>query len=138
MFTSILFVALSVPSIAQGTIRISWSQDYGQALKTAAAENKPVAVFLGTGNQGYNQIVGDAGLSQEANDLLSSKFVCVYIDTSVPDGKELADAFKMPTGKGVVLSNRQGTYQAFCARRNAAESDAGSSAAMAWRYREHQ
>ena len=113
MYTSFLFIALTVQSIAQGLPTITWSPDYGQARQRGVAESKPVAVILGTGNQGYNQIVGDGGLSQEAHDLLSSKFVCVYIDTTTPQGRKLADAFEMPTGKGIVLSNRQGTHQAF-------------------------
>src|SRR5580658_7371300 len=83
MYTSVIMLALTVHANTQG-VEPTWTQDYGQALKRGAEEKKPVAVFLGTGNQGYSQVVNDGNLSQEVSDILSMKYICVYIDTTTP------------------------------------------------------
>ena len=97
MYTSLLTLALTISAAAQSA---------------EPAENKPLAVFLGTGEQGQVQLVRE-GLSQEASDLLSTQFICVYIDTATPMGKRWASAFKMNSGKGIVLSSRDAVYQAY-------------------------
>jgi hypothetical protein len=107
MYTSLLTLVLSVVAVDP-----TWTDDYMQAQKRGAVENKPLAVFFGTGEQGQTQLVRE-GLSKEANDLLSTHFICVYIDTASPEGKGWAKAFDMKTGKGIVLSSRNAVYQVY-------------------------
>jgi hypothetical protein len=90
---------------------ISWSPDYAQAQKQCQAEKKPMAVILGTGEKGYSQLISEGGVSKEVADLLSTSYVCFYVDTSSPKGKQVAEAFEMASGKGIVLSDRSGVYQ---------------------------
>src|SRR5947209_4281896 len=112
MYTStLLFALLSVPGAADMP---TWSTNYQTACKESATAGKPIAVFLGTGKAGYEKMARDGGeLSAESRRHLASHYVCVYADTSTEAGKRLADAFEMPGGQGLVLSDRTGAVQAF-------------------------
>jgi hypothetical protein len=112
MYTSILLVALSIAPAAD-TMVPSWSTDYGMASKQSATALKPLAVVLGTGEAGYDKLDREGKLTTEANGLLASKYVCVYVNTDTPEGKSLAKAFEMPNGRGIVISDRTGDVQAF-------------------------
>ena len=112
MFTSLITLVLTVQTTALGA-DIKWTQDYAQAQQQCVAENKPIAVIVGSGNQGFAQLVRDGGLSKEASDLLSSNYVCVYVDAASPKGKQLAEAFELNGSTGVILSDRSGVYQKF-------------------------
>src|SRR6516162_7087789 len=112
MYTSFLMLALSVaPSADLATP--AWSTDYFAASKVSAAAKKPLAVVLGSGEAGYDQLDRDGKLTAEAKGLLASKYVCVYVNTDTTEGQRLAKAFEMPNGLGIVISDRGGDLQAF-------------------------
>jgi hypothetical protein len=113
MYTSLLLLAMTIQATSQDGAEPTWARDYAQALKRGTSENKPIAVFLGTGDQGFTQTVSSGSLSSEVSDILSTQYICVYIDTTTPQGKRMADAFSMPSGRGIVLSDRSGVYQMF-------------------------
>jgi hypothetical protein len=108
MNTSLLLIALSsvcgpvVPS--EGP---SWLGDYTSARRVGRSEQKPLAVFLGSGPAGRPR------LGEEAKRILAAEYVCVYVDTAAAPGKRLAAAFEFPAGRGVVLSDRACDLQAF-------------------------
>lgn len=104
MYTSFLTLVLTVQASTLGA-EIAWSQDYAQARQQSAAESKPMAVILGNGQ------LPEDGLTKEVSDLLSTYYVCVYVDTTSPKGKELATAFGMTTG--IVLSDRTGAFETY-------------------------
>lgn len=83
--------------------------DYGQALRQAAAEGKPMAVLIGTGNR-FAKLMADANLPAETANLLRDKFVCVSVDVTTPTGAKLAEEFQLTDG--LVISSAGGTYQA--------------------------
>jgi hypothetical protein len=114
MHTTLLWVVvfgLTAPA-AMTEETVPFEEDYRLARKAAADVQKPLAVFLGTGEDGFKQ-VGKGGLTADIEKLLAAKYVCVYVDTSTPEGKNLARAFEMPTGLGIILSDRSGDVQAF-------------------------
>ncbi len=114
MYTSILLVALTgLSAPAEGAKVASWSQDYTSARKQAIGEKKPLAVFLAPGKGAWDKIGRDGGVSADANSVLASQYVCVHVDTSTSAGKALAEAFEIPTGVGIVISDRTGDIQAF-------------------------
>jgi len=114
MYTSILLAALStVAPSADLAAAPSWSTDYFAASKQAAAAKKPLAVVLGTGEKGYDKLDRAGKLADEAKAVLAAKYLCVYIDTASPEGKRLAKVFEMPSGQGIVISDRTGDLQAF-------------------------
>jgi hypothetical protein len=112
MYTSILLVALSGVAPSAETKAPVWSLDYAAAKKMSASEKKPLAVFLAPGTGAYDKI-GRDGLGDEARGLLTSRYVCVHVDTSTSRGKELAQAFEMSDGLGIVIGDRTGDKQAF-------------------------
>jgi hypothetical protein len=114
MYTSILLLALSGATPAMTTADgPSWQQDYSAARRRAAREKKPLAVFLAPGKGSWDKIGRDGGLGEEARRLLAQNYVCVHVDTGKTEGQRLAEAFEMPEGLGIVVSDRTGDLQAF-------------------------
>jgi hypothetical protein len=111
MYTSILLVALSgLVAPMESTEAPAWLTDYSKASQIVARANKPLAVFLG--DQADN-VSRDGRLSSEAKQFLADNYVCLHIDTATAQGKDLAGAFDMPGGLGIVISDRTGKIQAF-------------------------
>jgi hypothetical protein len=112
MYTSILLLALSsVPgNVVVGPI---WESDYAVAQKRAESAKKPLAVFLAPGERGYDKIARNGGLTAEVQKMLAAKYVCLHVDTAQAAGRSLAAVFEMPSGLGVVVSDRTGAVQAF-------------------------
>jgi hypothetical protein len=108
--TSCLF-ALVVPSTLMPSP--SWHHNYGQALARAQAEKKPVAVFIGSGANGWKASCQEGELSLEVRRLLAHDYVCVYIDVEHPAQQSVARSFEAGQSPLVVLSTRNGAYQAY-------------------------
>jgi hypothetical protein len=111
MLVSVLMIALS--QVSGDISGIQWNSDYAQALKAATNAGKPLAVFIGTGQNGWQAMEGSRGLSAEATRMLKDKYVCLYVDSASADGKELADSFESRGQATLVLSDRSAKFQAF-------------------------
>ena len=113
MFVSLAIFALAgivpVSSVAGGP---SWSKDYAEARQQGVSVNKPLIVVIGSGKRGWDQVSRDGGLSKGVLQVLADSYVCVYVDTEDEKGKSLASAFEVQ-GAGLVISNRDGSVQAF-------------------------
>lgn len=110
MITTILAVVALSGSLAPGAKPEFQAQtDYGQALKRAADEKKPMAVLIGKGDV-FAKLMTDAALTEEAKKTLRDKFVCVTVDVSTPNGAQLAGQFQLTDG--LVISSVGGTHQA--------------------------
>lgn len=110
MITTILAVVALSGSLAPAAKPEFQAQtDYGQALKRAADEKKPVAVLIGKGDT-FAKLMTDAGLSEEAKKTIRDKFVCVAVDVNTDAGKALAGQFQLTDG--LVISSAGGTHQA--------------------------
>jgi hypothetical protein len=90
----------------------AWLTDYGTARERVAAVGKPMAVFVGSGQDGWTKVVRDGALSPEARKLLNEKYVCLYVNTETTAGRGLAGAFQVAS-RGLVISDRAGTSQAY-------------------------
>src|SRR4051812_30211337 len=90
----------------------TWLDDYATAQTRVAAIRKPMAVFVGSGKDGWGKVVRDGSLDPAVTKLLADKFVCVYIDTDTAAGRSLAGAFEVAS-RGLIISDRAGTKQAF-------------------------
>lgn len=108
MYTSL--IALVMVVAGETPVTPSW-QTYAQASRLVATEQKPMAVFVGTGENGWEQVAGN--LEGEAAKVLAANYVCVYANTDTPAGKALAQAFELNNGVGLVLSDRKGEKQVF-------------------------
>jgi hypothetical protein len=92
---------------------VAWSADYDTARQAGKAEKKPLAVFLGSGENGYDKVCRDGALSKEAQEALQNSYVCLYVDMSTEAGRGLAKAFEITKPAGLVISNRAGTKQVY-------------------------
>jgi hypothetical protein len=104
-FTAAAFVVLSAGSIPAP----NWQKDYATAMTAAVAQQKPMAVFIGQGEDGFKKVAGGQ-LPAEAGQVLSSQYVSLYVNTDTAAGKALAGEFEMSAG--LVISTRGGAKQA--------------------------
>lgn len=112
MYASSWVLALAVATAAPAD-NVSWMTDYSAAIEKGSKEGKPVAVIIGTGKAGWNKLSAEGQLTDESLQILKQSYVPVYIDARTEAGKALADAFGVPEGVGIVLSDRTGKLQAF-------------------------
>src|SRR5262249_3514783 len=73
----------------------TWLTDYSLARKEGQSKAKPLAVFLGSGASGWNELSQSGKLNKEHKRLLAKHYICVYVDTSKRSGKQLAEDFEM-------------------------------------------
>lgn len=109
MFVTALTAALLGSTLSPGTVAPAWKTDYREAMTAAAADGKPVAVFIGKGDGGFARVVAGE-VPAEAGKLLAAKFVCLYVNTDTAAGKDLAGRFGM--AEGLVVSSKGGEVQA--------------------------
>ena len=106
-FTAAAFVVLSAGSVSTAP---NWQTDYATAKTAAAAQLKPMAVFIGQGDAGYGKLVTGGRIPADVGQLLSSGYVSVYVNTDTAAGQALAAEFEMQAG--LVISSRGGAKQA--------------------------
>ncbi len=70
-----------------------------------------MAVFIGHGADTLKRMVADGAISADSAKLLAASYVCMYLDTDTPTGKDLASRFEM--SEGLVISSPGGTVQAY-------------------------
>src|SRR5262245_30936004 len=112
MNTLIITLAAVVGQAGEEIQTPLWQRDYAQAKQRAAQEMKPMVVFLAPAENVVNRLL-PGGLSDQAKQFMTDKFICVVVDTSTPKGQQLAQAFDLRGGQGMVISDRGGAYQAF-------------------------
>jgi hypothetical protein len=113
MFTPTLIIALA-GYFASATLESpAWQADYGSAQRLGKEGYKPLAVFIGSGKAGWNQISREGQLAKDVNRMLAKNYVCVYVDAERETGKQLALEFRVPKGPGLILSDHSGNHQAF-------------------------
>jgi hypothetical protein len=116
MYTSILCFALSAGLAPNGEaipVNPSWRNDYPLALKEGRRARRPLAIFVGSGPDGWDSLSKDGSLDKEARQLLEHNYVCVYLDSDTVEGRRLADQLELTRGRGVILSDVTGEKQAF-------------------------
>jgi hypothetical protein len=114
MYTSIVLTALSGLMAARApSVEVKWSSDYRTARQAVRTEGKPLAVFLGSGENGFEKVCRDGVWSKSTKKALQNEYVCVYVDMDSADGRRLAKGFSITKSTGLVLSDRSGTKQAY-------------------------
>ena len=114
MYTSIVLAALMNPGAApqaQAPEVPSWQENYPAARRLARQEKKPLAVFVGPGSKGWENLGRGHKLRSEVQKLLAENYVCVWVDAGSPKGRKLAGELEMT--RGLVISTRDGEGQAF-------------------------
>jgi hypothetical protein len=114
MYTSLVLALVMGPGAAPRASALeapTWQKDYVTARKLGQQENKALAVFIGSGQRGWEKVCRENRLNPDARKLLADHYVCVYVDASEARGKRLADDFDIT--HGLVVSTRNGESQAF-------------------------
>ena len=88
-----------------------WQTDYSLALSRASAEKKPMAVFIGHGSDTIKRMTAEGVIAADAAKVLTSSYVCLYLDADTSAGKDLASRFEMT--EGLVISSPGGNVQAY-------------------------
>jgi hypothetical protein len=113
MFPSTLTIALAGFMASTAMQSPSWRMGYDSAQRLGMEQSKPLAVFIGSGEAGWNQVTREGELAKEVRRLLAKNYVYVYIDTEHPQGKQLASYFEVSGTIGLIVSDHTGKYQAF-------------------------
>lgn len=124
MHTSIglaLLSALSAANVAAGSL--TWQKEYGAAVAESRRTQKPLALFVGSGPQGQHAVLEEGSLSPATRKVLSEKYVCFYLDRSQPSAQKLIAQLDMQSGRGIVISDRGASVQAFYHDGKLAEED---------------
>src|SRR5579872_1076358 len=115
MYTSFVLGACllsgAVPETAISPL--SWQSDYAAACRLGKREQKPLAIFVGSGPKGWQKVSQNGQLSPESRQVLAGSYVCLYVDTDKPAGRRLAESLEVSDGPGLVLSDRAADVQAF-------------------------
>ena len=110
MYTFMAVIALS-SSVSNVPPTPTWHDDYAQAYRKVAQAHRPMAVFVGSGKDGWTKVVRD-GVSDSVKKLLAQNYVCVYVDTDTASGKALASQFEVAS-RGLIISDKTGNKQAY-------------------------
>ncbi len=111
MYVSSLAVLALAAGLDLGSNHPKLQQDYAQAMTRAAEDHKPMAVFIGHGADTFKRMLTDGAISADAAKVLTSSYVCLYVDTDTTSGKELAGKFDL--NQGIVISSPGGNLQAY-------------------------
>jgi hypothetical protein len=104
-----LTTSISTANLSQNP---TWLNDYGAARERVSAVHKPMAVFVGSGQEGWGKVLKDGALDPALKRLLAEKYVCLYLDTETATGRALATSFEVAT-RGLIISDRTGGSQAY-------------------------
>lgn len=113
MYTSIALLSLANFLVAPSPERVEWHSDYRVALERGKLTQRPLAVFVGAGRTGYDQLSRTGKLTPDVQKLLTDSYVCVYLDTNREPARKLAEVFEVTKGTGLILSDRSGRIQAY-------------------------
>ena len=87
-----------------------WMKNYATALKYSREQHKPLAIFVGCGEDGWRKVVRGGKVGKDTKRMLSKEFVCLYLDAETPAGKKMVTALKVSDDMGLVLGDRNGEY----------------------------
>src|SRR5437773_2118649 len=100
MFTAALLLLGSLtPGIPESP---QWKTDYFAASEQGKEKGRPLALFFGSGKEGWNKLCSDGTLGRTTAQVLADNYVCVYLDATKPQGKRLAADFEIADGLGLV------------------------------------
>jgi hypothetical protein len=119
---------LALEVIGLPTVPPGWNHDYDVALQRANAAKKPLAVFIGTGKDGWKAVSAEGELGPDVHRLLADEYVCLYVDAGKAAHKELAQSFEAGKSPLLVLSSRNRAYQAY--RHEGAQANANLALAL--------
>ncbi len=102
MSASLALLALTTWLPSSHGERPTWLTEYSLAREVGRLAQRPLAVVIGSGPQGWDQLSRNGKLNVDVNRLLSAHYVCVYLNIQDHNCKRLASTLQIPNGLGVV------------------------------------
>lgn len=118
MYTSVAWLALA--GFFNGPVAAPvetpepvWLTNYAEAQQLARSQNRPLAVFVAPGSDSHERVVNEGTLTMKTRKVLQDSYVCVHLDAFGSESRSTVQALAVKKGRGVILSDRSGDYQAF-------------------------
>lgn len=108
----VALVGSVAPSAAPSPAPV-WQSDYSVAREMAVQQHKPLAVFVGTGSDGWMKQVSEGSVDSRTLYTLSHDYIVVYADRTTTSGQNLATTLELRNPSALVISDRSGSVQAF-------------------------
>ena len=112
MSSLLAIVALSLP-LAAKPASIDWHHNYREARAIGISKQKPLAMFIASGKDGWAKILADGAFDAKIKNLLTENYVAVFIDRDTTEGQKTISAFGLGNQPALIISNRAGDLQAF-------------------------
>jgi hypothetical protein len=109
MYPTLFLLALS-PIHGALTQAPVWENEYRRAYQLSREQQKPLAVFVANGASGWDALTPEGRLSDDVRSVLKQNYVCYYVDAQHPEGRKVADQFKVEQVPSLILSDRTGVY----------------------------
>jgi hypothetical protein len=117
MRTSIgMFALVGFLSAFNGTASaqdVVWKKTYSEARDHGQKVNKPLAVFVGTGANGFQKIIEEGSFSSDIRKIIAKEYIPVYLDADLAENQQLLKELGIASRKGLILSDRECGSQAF-------------------------
>jgi hypothetical protein len=110
MYVSVFLLALA-HSVSSVSPLPAWQSDYAKSIQIAKESRKPVAVVIGSGQDGWKNISSSGALSKDVCKLLADSYVCTYVDATDPRNQKLVKDFDAKQFPTLVVSDRGGALQ---------------------------
>lgn len=111
MHVSIMVFAFA-PFLAGNSPTNKWLDDYTAGYRQAASLKKPLAVVVGRGPSGWNTLDPKGNLDTQSQRILRNNYICVYVDASQNQNRDLVQQLQVGAETGLVLSDRTGRFVA--------------------------
>lgn len=112
MHSILALVALSLP-LAAKPASIDWHHNYRAAHEIGISKQKPLAMFVASGKEGWKKILADGAFDTKVQHILAENYVAVFIDRDTTEGQKTVAAFGLSNQPALIISNRAGDLQAF-------------------------
>jgi hypothetical protein len=112
MYSTISLLALILPA-GKETVSISWHTNYRIAKAEGISKQKPLAMFVASGKEGWKKVLSEGTFNAEIKRILAENYVVAFIDLEDSYGKKIADMFAVEGGSALIISSRGGDLQAF-------------------------
>ena len=93
MHTSVGFLAfasfLSTFSWEAALPEIPWKGSYQEARSHGQKVKKPLAVIVGAGKSGFQQLIQEGSLSSDVRKILANEYISVYLDSEKAEGEHV-------------------------------------------------
>src|SRR5262245_16746251 len=110
MYVSAVLLALALTAPSESPQPV-WQTDYAKSLQIAKESSKPIAVVIGSGQDGWKSICTNGSFGDGVTKILADNYVCTYVDASDARNHKLVQDFETRQYPTLIISDRGGALQ---------------------------